>query len=291
MINMIKSGSDLVNLGDTFSSNPYITFNTISPNNSGALGKVAVRQALSFALNLDELIKQIGGPETNLSLSHILPPGTDGAQDVPAGYNPYPFNQAKAKQMLQAAGFSSSNQLQLKLLYRSDSQGQRKLFADIQQQLNSTGLVSVSGVATNQGDFYGKYLAVAAAPPSTPAGKGFWDITIAGWGPDWYGNSAVTWFNPLFSSPGGFAENGGSNFGYYQSPAVNGLIQQALAQTSESAADVFWAKADQQVMSDAPVYPITDDLQLAEHAPYVHNAIYMTQWQGFDPANVWLSSH
>ena len=42
-------------------------------------------------------------------------------------------------------------------------------------------------------------------------------------------------------------------------------------------------------MKEAAIYPITSQLQLAEHAPYVHNAVYMTQWQNFDPANVWLS--
>ncbi len=29
----------------TYSSNPYVVFNTVSPNNSSALGKAAVRQA------------------------------------------------------------------------------------------------------------------------------------------------------------------------------------------------------------------------------------------------------
>ena len=42
-------------------------------------------------------------------------------------------------------------------------------------------------------------------------------------------------------------------------------------------------------MQGAAIYPITAQLQLAEHAPYVHNAVYMTQCQNFDPANVWLS--
>ena len=43
-------------------------------------------------------------------------------------------------------------------------------------------------------------------------------------------------------------------------------------------------------MQAAAIYPITSPLQLAEHAPYVHNAVYMTQFQNFDPANVWLST-
>jgi peptide/nickel transport system substrate-binding protein len=290
ILSLIKSGSSLGNLGDTYSSNPFITFNTISPNNGGALGKVAVRQALSYGLQRSQLIKQLGGPDVNIPLTHILPPGTDGAQDVPYGYDPYPYNPAKAKQMLEAAGFTASNPLALKLLYRSDSQGQTRLFINIQQQLDNLGVVKVTGLPTNEGDFYGKYLNVAAAPAQTPAGKGVWDITINGWGPDWFGNSAVTWFNPLFTSPGGFPANGGSNFGYYQSTALNNLVSDALSQTTETAADQYWAKADMQVMSDAAIYPITDPLQLTEHAPYVHNAVFMTQWQGFDPANVWLSN-
>jgi peptide/nickel transport system substrate-binding protein len=289
LISLIEGGSQLANLGNTYSSNPFITFNTISPNDNNALGKVAVRQALSYGIDRSQLVKQLGGPNTNIPLTHILPPGTDGAQDVPAGYDPYPYNPDKAKQMLSAAGYTSSHPLVLKLLYRSDSQGSVKVFLNLQQQLNNLGSVQAQGLPTNLADFYGKYLNPAVAPSASPAGKGVWDLATNGWGPDWFGASAVTWFNPLFSAPGGYPENGGSNFGYFQSSAVNGLIQQALAQTSESAADQFWAKADMQVMSEAAIYPITDPLTFAEHAPWVHNAVYMTQWQGFDPANVWVS--
>jgi hypothetical protein len=42
-------------------------------------------------------------------------------------------------------------------------------------------------------------------------------------------------------------------------------------------------------MQAAAIYPITEPLQLAEHAPYVHNAVYMIPFLNFDPANVWLS--
>ena len=286
MINVIKSGGDTVNLGSTFSSNPYLVFNTISPNNTGALGKAAVRQALSYALERSQLIKTFGGPQTNVSITHVLPPGIDGAQDVPANYDPYPYDPAKAKSMLAAAGFTAAHPLQLKFLYRSDSQGSTKGFNNISSQLDSLGSVNVTGVPTNESDFYGKYL-YAGAP--SPASKGVWDVALAGWGPDWFGNSAVTYFNPLFSSPGGFPANGGSNFGYFSSATVNNTITQALSQTTEAAADKYWAQADEETMQAAAVYPITSPLQLAEHAPYVHNAVFMTQWQNFDPANVWLS--
>jgi peptide/nickel transport system substrate-binding protein len=290
LLNQVKSGSHNVNLGATYSSNPYLVYNTVSPNNGKALGKAEVRQALSYGIERSQLQKVYGGAETNPALTHILPTGIDGSQDVPKGYDPYPYNQDKAKSMLSAAGFTSSHPLQIKMLYRSDSQGSTSIFNNVVSQLNALGSVKVTGVPTNTSDFYGKYLQVPNSSSSpSPAYKGTWDMASAGWSPDWYGNSAVSFFNPLYSSPGGFPANGGSNFGYFSSTAVNNLINQALSQPSEDQADKFWAQADQQVMKEAAIYPITSQLQLAEHAPYVHNAVFMTQWQNFDPANVWLS--
>ena len=290
LLNQIKSGSNNVNLGATYSSNPYLVFNTVSPNDGNALAKAEVRQALSYGIERSQLQKVLGGAIVNPALTHILPTGIDGSQGVPGNYNPYPYDQAKAKSMLTAAGFTASHPLQIKFLYRSDSQGSTSVFNNVTSQLNALGSVKVTGVPTNQSDFYGKYLYVPNTPTApSPAYKGTWDMASAGWGPDWFGNAAVSFFNPLYSSPGGFPANGGSNFGYFSSPTVNNLIGQALSQPTEAQADTYWAQADMQVMKEAAIYPITAVLQLAEHAPYVHNAVYMTQWQNFDPANVWLS--
>jgi peptide/nickel transport system substrate-binding protein len=288
LTNAMKSGSPTVGLYATYSSNPYIVFNTVSPNNGGALGKVAVRQALSYGLDRSQMLKTLGGATINPPLTHILPPGTDGAQDVPAGYDPYPYNPTKATAMLTAAGFTPSHKLVLKYLYRSDSQGQTQLFTNLSAQLSALGNVSVVGVPTNQSDFYGKYLYNTASP--SPAAKGVWDFVGAGWSPDWYGNSAVSWFNPLLSAPGGFPADGGSNFGFFSDPTVNSLIKTALLQTTEPAADTYWAKADEASMSAAAIYPITADLEFAEHAAYVHNAVYIPELQQYDAANVWLSA-
>jgi peptide/nickel transport system substrate-binding protein len=290
LLDMIKSGSQLANMGATYQSNPYLVFSTVSPNDGGALGKVAVRQALCYGIQRSQLIKTLGGTAVNIPLTHVLPPGTDGAQDVPGGYDPYPYNPSKARSMLAAAGFTASHPLRLKLLYRSDSQGNTKAFTNIASQLDALGSVSVTGVPTNQSDFYGKYLLAPNSPGNpAPAYQGAWDLALPAFGPDWYGNSAVTWFNELFLSPGGFAANGGVNFGYFSSAAVNDTISQALSQPTEAQADVYWAKADEEVMQAAAIYPITEPLQLAEHAPYVHNAVYIIPFLNFDPANVWLS--
>jgi peptide/nickel transport system substrate-binding protein len=287
----LKSGNTDVNLGQTYTSNPYLDFNTVSPNNAGALGNVSVRQALSFALDRSRLIDQIGGPDINIPLTHVLPSGTDGAQNMPASYNPYPYDPAKARQMLAAAGFTSQHKLVIKFLYISDSTGSTKIFRGVQSQLNALGDVTVTGVPVVFSNFYSKYLQASNSSFSpSPAYLGSWDMTEVGWAPDWYGDSAVSWFKPLFSTPEGDPASGGGDYGYYRSATVNADVSAALDQITEARADVYWAKADEAVMADAAIYPITEPEQLAEHASYVHNAVYMTQWQNFDPANVWLST-
>ena len=97
----------------------------------------------------------------------------------------------------------------------------------------------------------------------------------------------LSFFNPLFSGAPSFPPNG-SNFGFYDSPATNDLIKQALAATDEQTAADAWAKADKQVMEDAAFYPVTNLKWSTYHATQVHNAVYLPALQTFDPANVWL---
>ena len=82
-------------MGATYQTNPYLVFNTVSPNDDGALGKVAMRQALCYGIQRSQLIKTLGGTAVNIPLTHVLPPGTDGAQDLPSGYDPYPHARAR----------------------------------------------------------------------------------------------------------------------------------------------------------------------------------------------------
>jgi peptide/nickel transport system substrate-binding protein len=267
-----------LNLGVTASSNPYVVFNTVSPNNKGALSKVAVRQALSYAMNRTNIIQVLGGPKVNPPLTHVLPSNiVGGSQD----FDLYPNDVAKAKSMLASAGYP--NGLTVKFLYRNASEGSSKAFQTIQQDLSKIG-VKVQGVASPNSDFYTKYLEV----PSV-AKRGVWDMSLAGWGADWYGNGALSFFNPLFSGQPSFPPQG-SNFGLYDSPAANALIAKAASATTETQAADLWAQADHQVMQDAAFFPITSPLNANYHASQVHGAVYVPAIQNFDPTNVWLAS-
>jgi peptide/nickel transport system substrate-binding protein len=271
---MAKKDKNL-NLGDTSSTNPYVIYNTVSPNNNKALANPQVRQAISYAINRDHIIQVLGGPTINPPLTHVLPDVILGSKQI----DPYPYNPEKAKQLLAAAGHPN---LTLKFLYRNASEGSSKTFQTIQQDLSKVG-ITVVGVPSPNADFYVKYLQVP-----TVAKRGVWDLSLASWGSDWYGNAALTFFKPLFSGDASFPPIG-SNFGLFNDPGTNTLVQQALAAPTTDAAAEIWAKADARVMDQAAFYPVSNPKQASYHAEQVNNAVYVPSLQNFDPTNVWLA--
>jgi peptide/nickel transport system substrate-binding protein len=273
---LIAKGDPNMNIGASSSSNPYVIFNIVSPNNNKALANVKVRQALSYAMNRSNIIQVLGGPKINPPLTHVLPPTLLGGEP---SFDLYPYNVDTAKQMLTAAGFPAGSTI--KFLYRSAAQGQVKSFQTIQQDLSKVG-IKVVGVPSPQADFYTKYLQV----PSV-AKRGVWDLSLAGWGSDWFGNAALSYFNPLFAGAPSFPPNG-SNYGFYNSPAANQAILAAINATSDTQAKSLWSAADKQVMQDAAIFPITNKQDVNYHASQTHNAIYLPALQNFDPTNVWL---
>jgi peptide/nickel transport system substrate-binding protein len=270
---LIQDNDPNLNLQSSVSTNPYVVFNTASPNNSGVLAKVQVRRALMYALNRTNLIQDAAGPKVSPPLTHILPPGLDGSVD----FDPYPYDMAKAKQMLQDAG---ATDLTLKFLYRPASVTSAKMFQTIQADLGKIG-VTVKGVGVPNADFYVKYLIV----PSV-ARHGVWDLSLTSWGPDWYGDSALSMFAPLFD--GRVLPPTSSDFGLFNDPAVNSLIDQAKSAADHAQSTALWTQADRKVMDDAAIFPITDPNTPVYHASQVHNAIFLPLLNQFDMANVWL---
>jgi peptide/nickel transport system substrate-binding protein len=259
-------------LGPSYGSNPYIVFNEVSPNNSGALAKTAVRQALEYGINRTNLIQDDGGPQVSPPLTHILPPGIVGSQF----FDLYPYNPTKAKTDL-------GGQIKtLKLLYVSNFDYQVKMFQTLQADLGQVG-ITVTGVGVPNADFFTKYLQV----PSV-AHRGVWDMALTGWYPDWYGNGALSFFQPLFSGPPSYPPTG-SNFGFYNSATTNQLIQQAESATTLAQAATIWAQADRQVMGDAPVFEITTPTFPTFHGTRVHETVFVPALNQIDPTNVWLS--
>jgi len=238
--------------------------------------KLEFRQALMHAINRDHLIQDGGGPTIQPPLTQVLPKDIVGGE---VSEDLYPFDLDKAKSLMTAAGATAAPTL--KILYDPSIEGTKKNFATLQQDLKQVG-ITVTGVPAPTADIFSKFL-----PEPSVAERGVWDVSFAGWGPDWFGNAALSYFKPLFFGKTAFPPNG-SNYGYYDSAAANALITKAASAKTEAEAGPLWHQADQQVMKDAPFYPITSPLQANYRAKQVHNAQYVSAIQNFDPTGVWL---
>ncbi|MGH9123535.1 MAG: ABC transporter substrate-binding protein [Acidimicrobiales bacterium] len=274
---LISSNNPGLSLLSEYASNPYIVFNTQSPNNNKAMGNVLIRQALEYALNRDNLIQDSGGPMVTPPLTQILPPGIVGATPT---YSQYSNDTTKAKQLLAQAGFP--NGLTLKFLYRPSTQASANAFTTVQNDLKAVG-ITVTGVGVANADFYTKYLEV----PST-AMSGVWDLSLAGWSPDWYGNAAASFFSPLFD--GRVLPPTSSNFGLFNDPTLNTMIDNALKAPTADAAAPLWHAADMEVMKQAAIFPISAPNRAQFHNTLVHNCVYVAQIDNCDATNIWLSN-
>jgi peptide/nickel transport system substrate-binding protein len=263
----------------TLSTNPYVVFNLQSPKNRGALQNVKVRQALEYAIDKVAIGKVYGGPSLNTPLDQVIPPGNIGYQQ----FDPYPTagsrgDPATCKQLLAKAGYPNG----LVLTDVARNAGNHPAVAQsVQASLRKCG-VTTKILPVTQADYYGKYLNDPAA-----AKRGVWDISEPGWVPDWFGNNGRAIIEPLFD--GRTYGPNSTDFGDYNNPAVNKLIDRALAATDQQAAAKLWHQADLRIMRDAAIVPIETQKLPLFHSSRVHNAIYSPFSENYDVTNLWLS--
>lgn len=259
-------------------NNPYLTFNFRSPNENGAVGKVGVRQAIEYAINKVALAKIYGGARYNTPLHTVIPPQSVGYQDQNLYQTPGDQGDpAKCKSTLAAAGYP--NGLTLKAAYRT-SGNHPAIFQSYAQDLKACG-INVQGIAVPAADFYTQFL-----QKTNNATSGKWDIAAPGWVPDWFGNNGRSVMVPLFD--GRNWADGSSNYGGFNDPQVNSLIDQALTAKADQA-PAAWTAVDQKVMQDAAIVPFMAQMTPWYHSARVHNAIWTPNAANFDFTQLWLS--
>ncbi|WP_243718572.1 ABC transporter substrate-binding protein [Actinomadura sp. 7K534] len=262
---------------ETPSNSPYLVFNTLSPNNGGALGKREVRQALQYAVDRSALIKIVGGPAVAQPLHTVIPPGNSGY--APANRYPTPGESGDPAKCRELLGKTGHRGLTLKFPYRTNSI--HKLIAQsIAENLDACG-VKTELTADSGGSFY-------AGTISTPgnARTGKWDIAAPGWTPDWYGNNGRSIIQPLFDGRG-YGQNS-TNYGGYNNPEVNALIDAALTAPEPSHAAGYWQQADQKIMEDAAIIPLLSRSHTIFHSSRVHGAYFLPTTASYDYTRIWL---
>jgi peptide/nickel transport system substrate-binding protein len=225
---------------------PYLVFNTRSPNQGGAIQKLLVRQAMEYGVDKVAVAKSVGGPSIATVINTVIPPGNAGYVD----YNLYPDNNgagnvAACKADLAKAGFPHG--ISLTLLYLNDSPGTRT-FEAVQASLAQCG-ITVNGKGEPGSTFF---VDLGDAPENNKPGT--FDMALANWVPDWFGNNGRTVIQALFGGPNCVINT--VNYGCYDNATVNSLITQAEAAPSLAQAGAGWHAADEQIMKDAAVVPL-----------------------------------
>ena len=255
-----------------------LAVNMLSPNEHGALSKLAVRQALQYAVNKTAVAQVMGG-------SRVVRPAHQAVTAASAGYipnwNPYPTpgdtgDPAKARQLLREAGYPSG--LTLKAWSYPDGD-QKKQNTVLQQSLSRAGItLKIIPVRNAQVMDY-----------LTPENlrRGVLDLIWNYWGPDWLsptnGRSVI---DPLFN---GRQRNANGNRGFYNSETVNSLIERASTALSPAIAAPLWAEAAKTVMDDAAVIPLFEGRMVHQRSARVVNCVPHV-WSNFscDLSNVAL---
>lgn len=277
---LAKAKDKRFRLQDNPAVNPYIVFNMLSPNNKGALGKKEVRQAIEYAIDKVAIAKNYGGVNVAQPVHSAVAPGNVGYD---ASINPYATpndsgDPAKCKQLLAQAGYP--NGLTLKFPFRTNSNHARNA-QSIQANLMACGITAQMTPDTN-GSFYSTTL---VNPAATKAGK--WDIAAPGWGPDWYGNNGRSGLQPLFDGRQ-YGPNS-TDYGGYDNPQVDQLIDKANQAQAPAEAQQDWAAVNKMVMDDAVIVPLITQKYSTYQAERVHNALFLPAFQTYDYSLIWLS--
>lgn len=209
----------------------YYGFN----NKKAPFDDVRVRKALSYAIDRDIISKAILGQ--GQKPAYFLTP------EITAGFHPempaygkmtQKEREAAAKKLLAEAGFDSSNPLKFTLLYNT-SENHKKIATAIQSMWKKSLGVDVS--LENQE--WKTYLDTRR--------QGNFDVTRAGWCGDY--NEASSFLSLMQS-------NNSSNDPKYFSNEYDGVMEKAMATTSEAEREKLYTDAEKLLARDMPIAPI-----------------------------------
>jgi len=190
--------------------------------------KLAVRQAVNYAIDRNALVKLFGGQGTPTET--VIPPSFGSAYHEP---NLYPHDVAKAKQLVQSAGATGAPVQ----IWTTNADPAPKAAQYLASVLNSIGL-KVTGVRTIDDSVYWDTLLSEKTDPQIafnhfdqdyPEGEDFIDTLLNGEHIVNVGNNDV------------------SNT---DDPALNKLIDQTKTMPLGPERDAAWAKIDNQFMAD-----------------------------------------
>ena len=213
----------------------YICMNTVK----GPTKDVRVRQALAYAVDREQIAERVF-QGTVEPLYTLIPIGMWSHKDVfKEKYGASP-NLDAAKQLLQEAGYSTTNKLKIDLWYTPSHYGDTE--ADIaqllKQQWEATGMIEVN-IQSAEWQTYLDY-----------ARKGSMEVYMFGWYPDYLDPDDYT--TPFLSSVDN--ANGWAGTGY-NSSQMNQILSEAQQLTNQTQREKLYIQAQELLAEDVPYIP------------------------------------
>lgn len=214
------------------------------------LDDLRVRQAIAYAINLDELMTFIGKKVTIPAPSPV-PPGYLGyTSDLPR----YPYSLERARQLLAEAGYPNGLNLGRVVITEYDSL--RRPMEVLQEQLRRAGITFDLQVVDHPTFHSLIRQNVSALVLYGAARFPVADIYLS----QFYHSSAIV------GKPTAV-----TNFSHYGEviPGIDGLIEQARAEVDPQRQVQLWQQAQRRIMTDLPAYPLYVLQLVLVRKPYV----------------------
>ena len=232
---------------------------------AGAIADVRVRQAVNYAIDKVAYRDALAGrhaPAGELA-STILAPGS-------LGYHPYDLyptpggrgDPAKARALLAEAGYPNGLTLGFVALGNDRYAATIK---PIEESLKRAG-IDLKVTRYQGADLWEKSLAIPAKRLEHQLGQTIWN-------PDYLGDNARQTIVSQFDGRL-LHSNLVANFSEYNNPAVNRLIDRALAEPDQTRRATLWAEIDQRIMRDAPLVPLLWENSSFQWSSRVHGWRY-----------------
>jgi ABC-type transport system substrate-binding protein len=243
---------------------------------AGAIADVRVRQAVNYAIDKVAYRDAVAGrfAATGELASTIMAPGSLGYRH----YDLYPTpggrgDPAKARALLAAAGYPHGLTLGFATFGSGRLAAGRK---PIEDSLKRAG-IRLKVTTNKEWDPFFEAL-------RNPAKRLEHQLAQGGWILEYFGDNArqsiVAQYDSRLTDTGNFSE--------YDNPAVNQMIDRALAEPDWDRRAALWAQIDQRIMRDAPLVPLLWQNASFQWASRVHGWVYDPWTTAPDLTAVWL---
>jgi peptide/nickel transport system substrate-binding protein len=243
---------------------------------AGPTKSLAVRQAVNYAIDRQAVVLAIGGRYAGEPASTVLSPTLAGH----SAFDLYPSQDAtgdpdKARELLAKAGHPDG----VRLTYAGQSSPKWKaLYEALRVSLARAG-IRLDPTFYDGLDVYPKSLRLRSKRDEHHLGA-------ARWCPDVPGNGARSvgvLLDGRLITP-----TTNNNYGSYDNPKVNGLIDQAYATRDDQARGALWGQIDRLVMEDAAWAPLVYDRETFFWSSRVRNWTFTPWLANPDITNLWL---